>query len=94
MGDVSYHFGAEYKARPWLPLRAGIVLRRYDPDRRDGIAPYRGIRVTAGAAYRWDALGLLFDTAYSHEHFHHTPLDPSSEIGYGDQFQLSIQHLF
>jgi hypothetical protein len=94
MGDVSYHFGAEYKPRPWLPLRAGVALRRYDPDRRDGIAPYRGIRLSAGAAYRWEALGLLIDGAYSHEHFHHVPLDPSVEIGYGNAFQLSIQHLF
>jgi hypothetical protein len=25
IGDVSYHFGAEYRAKPWLPLRAGVV---------------------------------------------------------------------
>jgi hypothetical protein len=94
MGDVSYHFGAEYKARPHLPLRAGVVLRRYDFDRRDGQPPYRGIRLSAGAAYRWDAVGLLFDGAWSHEHFHHAPLDPSEEIGEGNKLQLSVQHLF
>jgi hypothetical protein len=59
IGDVSYHFGAEYRAKPWLPLRAGVVLRRYDFDRRDGNPPYRGIRLSVGAAYRWEALGLV-----------------------------------
>ncbi len=94
IGDVSYHFGAEYKPRPWLPLRAGVVLRRYDFDRRDGQPPYRGIRLSAGAAYKWDALGMLFDGAWSHEHFHHAPLDPSGELGEGNKLQLSVQYLF
>jgi hypothetical protein len=94
IGDVSYHFGAEYRAKPWLPLRAGVVLRRYDFDRRDGNPPYRGIRLSVGAAYRWEALGLLIDGAWSHEHFHHAPLDPSAELGEANALQLSVQHLF
>lgn len=94
MEQISYHFGAEYKARPWLPLRAGVVLRRYDPDRLDGQPPIRGIRLSAGASYRWDAVGLLFDGAWAHEHFRYTPLDPSIEIGKSDELTVTIQHLF
>ncbi len=94
MGDVSYHFGAEYRARPWLPIRAGVVLRRYDPDRRDGQPPYRGLRTTAGASYRWDALGLLIDGSWSHEHFHFVPLETSLELGQANTVQITLQHLF
>ncbi len=94
MGEMSYRFGAEYKARPWLPIRAGVALRRFDPDRRDGQPPYRGIRLSAGASYRWDALGLLFDGAWAHEHFRYTPLDPSVEIGKSDELTVTIQRLF
>jgi hypothetical protein len=94
MAQISYHFGAEYRARPWLPLRAGVALRRYDPDRRDGFPPIRGIRLSAGAAYRWNAVGLLFDGAWAHEHFRYTPLDPSAEIGRSDELTVTVQHLF
>ena len=94
MGEISYHLGAEYRARPWLPLRAGVALRRFDPDRRDGLPPFRGIRLSAGASYHWDAVGLTFDGAWAHEHFRHTPLDPSVEIGKSDELTVTIQHLF
>jgi hypothetical protein len=94
IGQVSYHFGAEYKARPWLPIRAGVALRRYDPDRRDGNPPIRGIRLSAGASYRLNSLGVVVDGAWSHEHFRYTPLDPSIEIGKSDQVALSLQRLF
>jgi len=94
MGRVSYHFGAEYKALPWLPLRAGVALRRYDPDRGDGYAPFRGTRLSVGAAYRWNALGILFDGSYSHEQFHTTPGNPWGEIGKSDMGTLSLQYLF
>lgn len=94
MADVSYHFGAEYKARPWLPLRAGVALRRVDPDRRDGLPPIRGIRLSAGASYRVNSLGVQIDGAWAHEHFRYTPLDPSIEIGKSDQVTITLQHLF
>ncbi|HEU4724352.1 MAG TPA: hypothetical protein VFU59_03540 [Candidatus Eisenbacteria bacterium] len=94
MGEISYRFGAEYKARPWLPLRAGVALRRFDPDRTDGQPPFRGIRLSAGASYHWHRMGLLFDGAWAHEHFRYTPLDPSIEIGKSDEVTVTIQHLF
>lgn len=92
--QISYHFGAEYRARSWLPLRAGVVLLRQDPDRRDGIPPYKGIRMTGGAGTFWHLLGSQVDATYSHEHFSHSPLDPSAEIGSGDQFILTLSRLF
>ncbi|HEX7079135.1 MAG TPA: hypothetical protein VF363_12000 [Candidatus Eisenbacteria bacterium] len=92
--DLSYHFGAEYRARTWLPLRGGVVLLRHDPDRRDGIPPYKGIRVTGGAGTYWNALGAQVDVMFAHEHFHFSPLDPSTEIGSGDQFILTLSRLF
>lgn len=93
-GELSYHFGAEYRARPWLPLRAGVALRRADPDRSDGQPPIRGIRLSAGASYRWNALGLVIDGAWSHEHFRYAPLDPSAELGRSDGATITLQHLF
>jgi len=94
IGQVSYRFGAEYKARPWLPIRAGVAIRRYDPDRSDGNPPIRGIRLSAGASYRLNSLGIVIDAAWSHEHFHYAPSDPSIEIGKSDEAALSLQRLF
>ena len=91
---LSYHFGGEYRVLRWLPVRAGVALLRHDPDRRDGIPPLKGIRGSVGAGTYWRALGAQIDAAYAHEHFHHAPLDPSLEIGYGDQAVLTITHLF
>lgn len=92
--ELSYHVGAEYRVLHWLPVRAGVALVRNDPDRRDGIAPYKGIRTSFGAGTYWGALGAQIDAAYAHEHFHHAPLDPSREIGGGDQAVLTISRLF
>jgi len=90
----SYHFGAEYRVLSWLPLRAGIALLREDPDKRDGLPPYKGILATAGAGVYWPALGAQVDAALGHQHFHHAPLDPSGEIGSGNQAVLTISRLF
>ena len=90
----SYHVGAEYRVLRWLPVRAGVALLRNDPDRRDGIAPYKGIRTSFGAGAYWPALGAQIDAAFAHEHFHHAPADPSREIGSGDQVVLTISRLF
>jgi hypothetical protein len=92
--ERSYHLGAEYRVLRWLPVRAGAALLRTDPDKRDGIAPYKGIRASFGAGVYWPALGAQIDAAYAHEHFHHAPLDPSLEIGSGDQAVLTISRLF
>ncbi|HYJ33382.1 MAG TPA: hypothetical protein VE326_09210 [Candidatus Binatia bacterium] len=92
--ERSYHLGAEYRVLRWLPVRAGVALLRTDPDRRDAIAPYKGIRASVGAGTYWRALGAQVDAAYAHEHFHHEPLDPSLEIGSGDQAVLTISRLF
>jgi hypothetical protein len=91
---LSYHFGAEYRPLHWLPVRAGIVLLRFDPDGRDGLAPNKGIRLSAGAGVFWPALGAQIDAAFAHENFRHAPLDPSEEIGYGDQAILTVSRLF
>ncbi|MGE5177270.1 MAG: hypothetical protein ACM3JJ_12975 [Hyphomicrobiales bacterium] len=92
--DFSYHFGAEYRVRSWLPVRGGVVLLRHDPDRRDGLPPTKGIRLTGGAGTYWRALGAQVDVMYAHQHYHYAPLDPSTEIGSGDQFILTISRLF
>jgi hypothetical protein len=92
--ELSYHVGAEYRVLRWLPVRAGVALLRTDPDRRDGIAPYKGIRASIGAGTYWRALGAQIDAAYAHEHFHYAPLDPSQEIGNGDQAVLTLSRLF
>lgn len=92
--ERSYHLGAEYRVLRWLPVRAGVALLRTDPDRRDTIAPYKGIRASLGAGTYWRALGAQVDVAYAHEHFHHEPTDPSLEIGSGDQAVLTISRLF
>jgi len=91
---LSYHFGAEYRAFPRLPVRAGVVLLRQDPDRRDGLPPNKGIQFTAGLGYFWNALNAQVDLSGSHEHFRFSPLDPSAEIGYGDRMILTFTRLF
>jgi len=90
----SYHFGAEYPLWPRLPLRGGIEVIRHDPNSMDANAPLKGIGVTAGAGYYWNALDSRIDVSYSHYHFRHSPADPSEEIGFGDRVALSIQRLF
>lgn len=94
VSETSYHFGAEYRALSWLPLRAGIALIRRDPDRRDGIPPLKGSRVSAGLGYFWNFLGTQIDASYSHEHMHFTPGDPSEEISRGDQATVVLRFLF
>ena len=91
---LSYHFGAEYRALAELPLRAGVVLLRQDPDRRDGLPPNKGIQFTAGAGYFWKVLDAQIDLTGAHEHFRFAPLDPSEEIGYGDRLILTLTRLF
>jgi hypothetical protein len=91
---LSYHFGAEFRPLHWLPVRAGVVLLRFDPDSRDGLAPNKGTRLSAGAGVYWPALEAQIDAAFAHEHFRHAPLDPSEEIGYGDLAILTISRLF
>ena len=91
---LSYHFGGEYRALAQLPLRAGVVLLRQDPDRRDGLPPNKGIQFTAGVGYFWNALNAQVDLSGSHEHFRFSPLDPSAEIGYGDRMILTFTRLF
>lgn len=92
--ERSYHLGAEYRVLSWLPLRAGAALLRNDPDRRDSIAPYKGIQASVGAGTYWRALGAQIDAAYAHTHFHHEPSDPSLEVGMGDQAVLTLTRLF
>jgi hypothetical protein len=91
---LTYHFGAEYKVIASVPLRAGVVLVRYDPDRRDGLPPNKGVRLSGGAGFYWDALGSQIEATMAHEHFRNAPLDPSDELGFGDHLILSITRLF
>jgi hypothetical protein len=91
---LSYHFGAEYRVLHWLPVRAGVALLRHDPDRRDASPPNKGFRASVGAGTYWAAIGSQVDVAFAHEHFHYSPLDPSSEIGSGDQAVLTLSRLF
>lgn len=90
----TYHFGAEYRVKDWLPARAGVQLIRHDPDRQDGIAPVKGAGVTLGAGYFWPAFQWRIDAAYEHYHFSSTPMDPANEIGFGDRVSLFIQRAF
>jgi hypothetical protein len=90
----TFHFGGEYPIRPGLPLRGGVELLRHDPNRSDSYAAVKGIGITAGAGYFWNALGSRLDVSYAHYHFHHSPEDPSEEIGSGNQFILALQRLF
>lgn len=91
---LSYHFGGEYRVLTRLQARGGVVLLRQDPDRRDGLPPNKGVQLTAGLGYFWDALNAQIDLAGAHEHFRFTPLDPSREIGYGDRLILTLTRLF
>lgn len=90
----TYHFGAEYPVLPRLPLRGGVELIRHDPNRADTYAPFKGVGLTVGAGYFWNALDARIDLAYAHYHFRYSPGDPSEEVGFGDRMTLSIQRLF
>jgi hypothetical protein len=90
----TYNFGAEYRARPDLPVRAGFELLRHDPNSDDNAAPFKGIALTAGLGYFWKTLGSQIDFAYAHNHFRYTPGDPSEEIGFGDAMSLYLRRLF
>jgi hypothetical protein len=90
----TYHFGAEYRVKDWLPARAGVQLIRHDPDRADGIAPLKGAGVTLGAGYFWTAFQWRIDAAYEHYHFRSSPYDPAEEVGFGDRVSLFIQRAF
>ena len=92
--ETSYHFGAEYRAFSWLPVRAGVVVIRRDPDRRDGVPPLKGTRLTGGLGYFWNAIGTQIDASYAHEHVHFTPGDPSEEISRGDQAVIVLHYDF
>ncbi len=92
--EMSYRFGAEYRALSWLPLRAGVAVIRRDPDRRDAAPPLKGARVTAGMGYFWGFLGTQIDASYSHEHVRSTPGDPGEEISRGDQATIVLRYLF
>jgi len=92
--ELTYHFGAEYRARSWLPLRGGFVLIRRDPDRRDGFPPVKGVRLTAGLGYFWGFLDSQVDVAFAHEHVTFTPGDPSEEISRSDRASIVFRHLF
>jgi len=94
VSEMNYHFGAEYRALSSLPLRAGVVVIRRDPDRRDGVPPLKGIRLTGGLGYFWPFLGTQIDASYSHEHVHFTPGDPSEEISRGDQVAIVLHYAF
>ena len=91
---LSYHFGAEYRVLARLPVRAGVVFLRQDPDRRDGLPPNKGIQFTGGVGYFWDVLDAQIDLTGAHEHFRNAPLDPSGEVGYGDRLILTLTRLF
>lgn len=90
----SYHFGAEYRVHPRVPVRLGMELFRHDPNRSDSYAPFKGAGLTAGIGYFWNFIDSQIDLSYAHYHFHHAPSDPSEEIGFGDHVTLYIQRLF
>jgi hypothetical protein len=94
MITYTYNFGAEYRALPYLPVRAGTVLIRHDPNRYDGYGPVKGIGLTFGTSYYWQAIQSRIDFSYGYNHFNASPNDPSDEVGSGDRFTLYIQHLF
>jgi hypothetical protein len=90
----TYHFGAEYRALSWLPLRGGFVLIRQDPDRKDGNPPVKGSRVTAGVGYFWRFINSQIDAAYAREHLRYTPGDPSRETVITNGASLVLRYLF
>jgi hypothetical protein len=94
VSEMNYHFGAEYRVLSWLPVRAGFVMIRRDPDRRDSQPPLKGSRITGGVGYFWDFLGTQIDASYSHEHVRSAPGDPSLELSRGDQAVVVLRYLF
>ncbi len=94
VSEMNYHFGAEYRALSRLPIRAGFVVIRRDPDRRDGQPPLKGSRLTGGVGYFWGFLGTQIDASYSHEHVRATPGDPSQELSRGDQALIMLRYSF
>ena len=94
MITYSYHFGAEYRVRANLPVRAGFELVRHDPNRDDSAAPFKGIGGTLGAGYFWTSIGSQIDFTYAHNHFSYSPGDPSEEIGFGDGISLYLRRYF
>lgn len=98
---ISYHFGAEYRPVAWLPLRAGLVALRDDPDRLEGSVqkrphtpPVKGTRLTAGFGYDWAWIGTHLDVAWAHEHLSGAPGSLSGEIRSGDTIAIAARYLF
>jgi hypothetical protein len=91
---ISYHFGAEYRPIAWLPLRAGLVALRDDPDRLDAEPPVKGTQLTAGFGYDWAWIGTHLDVAWAHEHLSAAPGYPSGEIRSGDTVSVVARYLF
>jgi hypothetical protein len=91
---ISYHFGAEYRPITWLPLRAGLVALRDDPDRLDAEPPVKGTQLTAGFGYDWAWIGTHLDVAWAHEHLSAAPGYPSGEIRSGDTVSIVARYLF
>lgn len=92
--EISYHFGAEYRAFPWLPLRAGLVALRSDPDRLDAEPPVKGTRLSAGFGYYWAWLDTHLDISWAHDHWGAAPGAASQEIRTGDQVALVARFVF
>jgi len=92
--EASFHFGGEYRALSWLPLRGGFVMIRRDPDREDAYPALKGVRLTAGVGYFWDFLDTQIDAAFAHEHVRYTPGDPSVEIERTDQASIVFRYAF
>jgi hypothetical protein len=92
--EISYHFGAEYRPLSWLPIRAGLVAVRSDPDRLDGEPPIKGTRLTGGLGYDWAWLAIHLDLAWSHEHLHAAPGGASGELRSGDLVALVARYVF
>ncbi len=92
--ELSYRFGAEYRALSWLPLRGGFALIRREPDRRDAYPPLKGVRLSAGLGYFWDFLDTQVDAAFAHEHVRFTAGDPSEEVSRSDLVSVTFRHAF
>jgi hypothetical protein len=67
---------------------------RHDPNREDSFGAIKGIGLTLGAGYHWNAIRSRLDASYEHTHFSYSPGDPSLETGSGNQFTFAIQRLF
>jgi hypothetical protein len=92
--EISYHLGAEYRALSWLPLRAGLVALRSNPDRLNGLPPVKGTRLTAGLGYDWAWLGTHLDLIWGHDHWSVPPGVVSAEVRSGDQVALVARYVF